>query len=260
MSEVEEDVKTREISDKKRLKNESLILNQNKKRLLKHSKELTDKLKHNAILIGDSKVRHLENEMTANTDLTTFWRSGATLDNPILKQYVDRHISRFNKPIVILFFNTCHLTKPTYIRSKYVDLVDNADDIVNITIEKYREYKQTRLYRRPSAKIVFLECPFYSIPKWNQHRGHPNPEIFNESQERLEKMVKELNDKIRELNSPLNPPLVAQDMLFKIKKKKNHEQTQLVAYSVLTDGIHPDRDISKLWLVRINNFINSINL
>lgn len=145
-------------------------------------------------MIVKSKLRKWNDR---NTDITAFWRSGVTIDNPVLKQYVDRHITRFNKPIVIRFFNTCHLTKPTYIRSKYVDLVDNANEIVNITINKYIEYKQTRLYRRPSVKIILLECRFYSILKWNQHRGHSNTDMFNESQEKLENIVKQLNEKIR---------------------------------------------------------------
>ena len=68
-----------------------------------------------------------------------------------------RHIARFNKPILILIFNTCYLTTVTNKETKYIDLVSNSDDIVNIVIEKYRVFKQRRLYIKPAARIIFIE-------------------------------------------------------------------------------------------------------
>ena len=91
-------------------------------------------------------------------------------------------------------------------------------------------------------------------------KGHPNTIIFQESQTQLEEIIVELNERIKQLNSPYNPPQLAKDMILSIKKKKNHEQTKKINYTVLKkDGIHPDKQISLLWLIRINNFANRVN-
>lgn len=256
--EVVED-QPRVISEKKILKNEEVHDKVIKTRTTKFTKQLCNDLKHNALIVGDSKVRHLEKQMTAKTNITAFWRSGAKLDNYSLKKHIDRHIARFNRPIVILVFNTCYLTTVTDKHAKYIDLVPNEDEIVNFVIEKYRDFKQQRLYNKPSARIVFIECPYYSIVDWNRCMKHPEPELFQNKQNKLEILIQELNVKIKELNLPLNPPQIAQDMIIKIKKKKNHKQTKRISYNVLKDGIHPGNDISELWLVRINNFISKLN-
>lgn len=249
----------RQISDKKIQQNEVVQGNVIKSRIKKHTKELSNDLKYNALLVGDSKVRHIQQLMTAQTNLSAFWRSGSTLNNRCLKQYIDQHISRFNRPIVILLFNTCYLTYVTDKERKFIDLVPNSDDVVNSTIESYRAFKQQRLYNKPAAQIMFIECPFYSIVEWNQRMRHPEPDSFQANQDRLEKMIIELNSKIKELNAPQSPPQIAQDMIVKIKKKANHTQTRRINYTLLKDGIHPGKDLSQLWLVRINNFVSALN-
>ena len=256
MSEGEE--QSRVISDKKVKQNGEVHKKWVEGRISKYEKELTGKLNHSTILIGDSKVRHLENEMVSATNLTCFWRSGAKLDDVALKRHIDRHISQFNEPIVVLLFNTCYLTNFVAGNRKYIDLVNNVDEIANIIVETYRRFKQARLYRKPSSKIIFLECPYYSIVQWNKRKGHPQPDIFENNQEKLEKVINKLNEQLTELNLPFNPPRLAQDMIMKIKKRKNHKQSKLINYSLLLDGIHPAKNISKLWLIRINNYVSSL--
>ena len=257
--EVTEEPRERQISDNKIKKNEEVQANVIKSRIKKHTKELSNDLKHNALIVGDSKVRHIEQLMTAKTNITAYWRSGSTLNNRCLKQYIDQHISRFNKPIVILLFNTCYLTNVVDKKTKYIDLVANYDEVVTITIESYRAFKQQRLNNKPAAQIFFIECPFYSIVEWNRLMKHPQPESFQTNQDKLENMIKELNSKIKELNAPHSPPQIAQDMFVKIKRKKNHTQTRRINYTLLKDGIHPGKDLSQLWLVRINNFVTALN-
>lgn len=250
----------RVISEKKVNKNEEVHIKSLDKFIEKHGKELTDDLRHNILLIGDSKVRHLESEMTARTNISCFWRKGAKLDNNVLRKHIDRHILRHQNPTVFLFFSTCYLTEVVDKKKGLIDLVGNSEDIVNIIIEKYTQFKQEKLYMKSTARILYLECPYYSIVAWNSSRKHPQPEIFENNQERLESLITELNIRIRELNLPYNPPHLSQDMRFKIKKKKNHSQTYFLSYKVLKkDGIHPDRKISKLWLIRINNFATTLD-
>lgn len=250
---------TRVISDKKLKKNETLHVNKIPGLIKRYEAQLTDDLNHNVILVGDSKVRHIDLEMTAQTNLTNFWRKGAEVENTQLLPHIHRHIQRHSKPIVLLWFNTCHLTKFDNNDRKFINLVDNFDDIVNITINKYTALKQRLIYRKSTAIVLFLECPFFSITEWNGRRGHRDPESFNYNQEKLENTIYELNLKIQELNAPHKPPLVAHDMIFRIKKRPHHEQTKKISYTVLKDGIHPDRPVSKLWLIRLNNFVTRLN-
>lgn len=256
---MSDNVPIREISEKKLNKNAEIRKKWFTQRINKYEKELTDDLNHNVLLIGDSKVRHLENEMTAKTNLTCFWRSGGKLDNVMLKRHVDRHISHFNNPIVVFLFNTCYLTDFIDGSRTYIDLVENSDTVVNSVIDTYLQFKQARLYRKSSVKIIYLECPYYNIVEWNRRKGHPQPDSFAINQERLEHLIDELNLRIKEMNQPFNPPRLAQDMIIKIKKRTNHAQTKRIDYSVLQDGIHPNKVISKLWLIRINNCVTALN-
>ena len=162
-------------------------------------------------------------------------------------------------PVILLWYNTCHLTKFTNKDRKFLELTDNYEDIVNITINKYIAFKQRLIYRKSTTTVIFIECPFFSITEWNSRRGHTDPQSFVSSQEKLENIIVDLNHRIEELNSPHKPPLIAQDMIFRIKKRPHHEQTKKISYSVLKDGLHPDRPVSKLWLIRINNFVTRLN-
>ena len=196
--------------------------------------------------------------MTAKTNITNFWRKGAEIDNSSLNSHIYRHIQRHTNPIVLLWFSTCHLTKFTDRSRTFLDIVDNHDEIVNRIVDKYTEFKQRLIYRKSTTTVVYIDCPYFSILEWNNRRGHPNPSTFTNSQAILEGLISELNTRIQELNAPFKPPLIAQDMVFKIKKRSHHNQTKTVTYSVLKDGIHPDRKISKLWLIKLNNFVTKL--
>ena len=215
----ESTVQKHKISESKVKKNEDVHIKGLSKRIEKYKAELTNELKHNVLLIGDSKVRHIENEMTNNTHISAFWRSGSTLDNPVLKRHMNRHLYRFNKPVIILWFNTCYLTRVTDKIRKYIQITANAN-IINYIINEYTAFKQQMILAKSTAKIIFLECPWYSITEWNRVKGHPNTAIFQESQIQLEGIIVELNKRIKQLNSPYNPPQLAQDMILSIKKKK----------------------------------------
>ena len=221
---------TRVISEKKLKKNEDIHVNSIPSLTKRYEAELTDDLKHNVIIAGDSKVRHIDLEMTARTNLTNFWRKGAQIENSQLLTHIYRHVQRHTNPVVLLWYNTCHLTKFTNKDRKFLELTDNYEDIVNITINKYIAFKQRLIYRKSTTTVIFIECPFFSITEWNSRRGHTDPQSFVSSQEKLENIIVDLNHRIEELNSPHKPPLIAQDMIFRIKKRPHHEQTKKISY------------------------------
>ena len=116
------------------------------KKQIKHfSSELTEYSNENVMLVGDSKVRHLFNEMSDINYVHMVWRSGSELGNPELGRQVDRYVQRYNNPTIITWFGTCELTR--FINTsghgrKYIDVVPNFNNIVDILVIRYMAYKQ----------------------------------------------------------------------------------------------------------------------
>ena len=79
------------ISVNKFQKNEELRRNKVKFLISKYGAEITDDLKHNVLIVGDSKVCHLELEMRANPTLTNYWRKGAEVDSTVYTAYTQAY-------------------------------------------------------------------------------------------------------------------------------------------------------------------------
>ena len=238
----------------------------------KHCKKIRKQVEHfkqqlndeffgeNAILVGDSKLRHLSIEMSSKTHINIIWRSGAPLEHNYLTQQVNRHIGRYANPVVLLWFGTCEFTG--FIdgnkKNNYINLVPNFNNVTTTLINKYTAYKQRCLAIKPNARIIFIETPIYSLIQWNKKLGHPHPEIYTNNQIRLENAIVDFNKLIRELNDPFLPPHINQDMYLYIKRKASQPQTKKPCYMLLIDGIHPGKPISQLWLIRIKLFLRRL--
>lgn len=94
---------------------------------------------------------------------------------------MNQHLHRFNKPVILIWFNTCYLTGFIDKMRKYIQITNNTN-IINYIINEYTVFKEQMIMAKSSAKIIFLECPWYSIIAWNCVKGHPDPSIFQESQ------------------------------------------------------------------------------
>lgn len=127
-------------------------------------------------------------------------------------------------------------------------------NIVARLANKYMAYKQKRILAKSSTRIIFLDIPFYSIPIWKRKKGHPNPDLFNDNQIRLENAIMDLNKVLKEINDPILPPHITQDMYYAIKRKASQSQTRKISYALLLDGIHPGKPISHPWLIRLKLF------
>ena len=246
------------LSENKIIRNEKKHTEKLCKQITHFSKKLNEFSNENVMLVGDSKVRHIYNEMADINYVRMLWRSGAELNNTQLVPQVDRYVRRYNNPTIIVWFGTCELTHFTGNTRKYIDIVPNFDNIVFTLMTRYVAYKQRLIQFRPTTRVVFLDVPFYSIINWNKQKGHPNPNSFLENQERLECAIIELNAATKQINLPLLPPHVIQDMYLFIKRKANQSQTRKINYSLLTDGIHPGKEISHLWQLRIKLFCKYI--
>ena len=82
------------LSENKIVRNEKKHGEKMRKQIKHFSAELTDFSSENVMMVGDSKVRHLFNEMTDINYVNMVWRSGADIDNNQLRIQVDRYVRR----------------------------------------------------------------------------------------------------------------------------------------------------------------------
>lgn len=180
------------------------------------------------------------------------YRAGATIENSFLNSFTLNRIKRAYRPIVILWLGTCELTTK---RGKFIRLVEDVETRLLEIERKYSDYKDKILNTNGQSTVIFLECPYFSIPVWNKIKGHYYPECFEEEQILLEKAIKDLNSIFKGLNGCLRVPKLSIDMEFSIKKKRKPRK-YFQNYKTLTDGVHPGKEIARLWYLRIIRMIS----
>ena len=148
---------------------------------------------NNAIIIGDSKVRHLSQVSNVQNHVKMIWRKGATVNNTFLNRETFRFIRKYRTrgPVtVLLWHGTCELTS-VFDRNKGHINISNRADLANRIAADYITYKERIRMQFPDTIVLFIEIPLYSIVNWNKHRKHPHPDIFKVSQQQLENAISE---------------------------------------------------------------------
>ena len=138
---------------------------------------------------------------------------------------------------------------------RYISLVNNPEQKLVQIQNDYIAYKQQIKNANKNSTIIFLECPFLSMVIWNFVKGHLSPGAFQEEQRLLEQYVMKLNRIIKEINGDQVAPHLSQDMIFSIKKRKRAPK-YLKKFSLLYDGVHPGKTLSKLWHLRIMRMLS----
>lgn len=179
-----------------------------------------------------------------------------------VKENLEYFVSKYGNILLVIWTGTCDLThfihrlKPEanqqYRRRKrYIDL--SSISVVDILAQYQQIISAVKVYGS-RVKLVFLECPQYSISIWNENQGHPDFESFKSNTEILNSTIEELNKSIRELNSEneIRAPKFGLDLIKSRKSNKSYSSVK-VSYSLLSDGIHPGLILSRYWLRRVIN-------
>ena len=204
----------------------------------------------NVLLRSDSKGRAFLPFLNYRNKINLIYRSGASITNPFMKNTLIK-VNKTANPIVVLFFGTCELTNK---QGKYILVPENLDAKLDEIKRNYLLCKRDIIQANPSAKVIFLDCPYQSIIIWNFLKGHPCPGSFENDQKRLESAITILNTIIRDINGNQIVPRLALDITYSTKKKGKAPKYYR-NYSLLRDGVHPTDQLTRLWFLRIRRMI-----
>ena len=126
----------------------------------------------------------------------------------------------------------------------------------------YREVKQRIFRENRQAKVIFLECPFLSVYRWNTHQGREyntqTEEIEKKQDTGLKSIIKYFNNHLNLINRDWITPKISQDQIISSKKKRISHANYKVNYNLLFDGKHPRRAIARLWLHRLVKYARDL--
>ena len=216
------------------------------------------KSNRSAFLISDSQGRDLQ-FLKEKKYLRFRYKGGADITNTEIQQYAKHQVTRTqNKyPVILFWFGTCAFT--TKNSDGIFEIKNDLDEVVDITIANYRKTKNELLGLNKRAKIIFLECLYYSLSMYNEFRGkNLKRDYFSEQQRKLVNAIDKHNYEIRLLNNYRDKAPNFNNDFSTRTNRKNRKPKKVVDYSQLRDGCHPGRHISELWLLRIHRLIYRI--
>lgn len=219
--------------------------------LLKNPAYVADsKQNRKLIVISDSKGFSLERSRESDTEKNIKFdsRAGRTTHQAvnIVQENIENYLACYNDILIAIFTFTCDFTnKP----GRNIVLSDVTVDQIISECNRIQSICESYGSR---AKVVFLECPFYSISIWNQIKCGSLRDQFMKDDKILEAKIEELNIRLQCMNehNGILAPRFSLD-LKKARKSNRVYRTQKISYGVLRDGIHPSDILSQYWLRRL---------
>ena len=124
---------------------------------------------------------------------------------------------------------------------------------------------------------MFLDCPYYSITRANKIRisGHSTThstcssgkhypsilinaaresrsvELESVTDKQVRNQIDYYNDHLKILNRNKATPRLSQDQILSNKRKKYRRVRYRVNYNLLSDSVHPERILTKLWSYKL---------
>ena len=195
-----------------------------------------------------------------------------------------RKVRKAYNLIVWIWLGTCEISK----KDKYIKLRSYPYQNIELVLTEYRERRNEILKVNKYAKVLFIECPYYSITKANrlkrgannretdknnntivkrnyngQAKGRKYPQlVINKVKGRRDVQLatqtdKELCQQIDYYNEHLSminstkTPRISQDIISSSKPKQCTYVKYRNNFNLMPDGVHHNRTLAKLWLYRI---------
>ena len=215
------------------------------------------------VLLSDSKGKRIEDAITSNKHNIEFWcKKGLNADDEIhwLRRNLRHKLRDYDSVHFLLWLGTCDITQRD---GKYIKLRNQDGDTDEITDEIINKYRTiiTETKKFNHTAITIFEVPVYSISRYNQDRGHPNPDEFINQDATLLEIIQVLNEKIRDLNRELGwsenvSPRFTIDL--EARKKRNKKYVKYYNYSLFADGLHPSEILATVWFKRIEERVYNL--
>ena len=208
-------------------------------------------------LISDSKSKDLK-FVKGRKHINFFYKGGAEINNTEIQSYA-RYVvlnKRIKYPVLIFWFGTCSFTAKSY--SGLFEIKDDLETVVKGIISSYKETRDNLLELNHRAKIVFLECPYYSLASFNQFRKKSyTKDYFIEQQRKLNTAIDSHNHQVRILNRTKKIPNFNNDFSTRVKSKRRKAR-RVIDFHQLRDGCHMGKLLAELWLIRIQRLVYRI--
>lgn len=203
-------------------------------------------------LLSDSKGRYLQDQVHASDTIKInfIYRGGFVINNPEFRLSLHRIRSSRN-PIVLIWLGTCEFTN----KCKNSQITLKTEVCFDSLIHQYEKFKADILTFQRSAEVYFIETSPIYISEWNKILGHGEEEGLDQA---LYEKILVFNARLKELNSPLSPPSISQDLVQSSKKSTQHKTNYKINGHLYLDGIHPGDELAELWLLRLYKFIRRV--
>lgn len=208
------------------------------------------------IILTDSKGKYLRNQVHFNNNIVWCCHPKISIQEHLqfLKGNLDSFIQQHGNITLFIWLGTCDLTKKD--KHGFISLRSKDNSTVN-TI--YSIFKDIYFYVKnfEKVKLVFIELPVYSIYWWNFYRHHSNAEQFRADDILLHQQVCLLNSYIRDVNRLLHvhSPDFSADLIQTRKQSTRRHTFKTYTFVTYSDGIHPGKLLSKLWLCKLCRLI-----
>lgn len=229
-------------------------------------------LSRETFLFTDSKGVGLTGLLPhSNTNFSVIYKRGATVYDKDFVNILLEKIHYVRDPVVLVWLGTCEITKKQK-KGKYIRLLDYPYQNIENVLTEYRALKGQIERHNPSTTVLFIECPYYSLSRANnkikskrakttkQHRTLVIKSCSQNNTRKIDwstKIDKEASDQIDYYNDHLKlinrlfaTPRISQDMILSNRYKHDRRTTYKINYCLLTDGVHPCRILSKLWIYK----------
>jgi hypothetical protein len=210
-------------------------------------------------LVTDSKGKYINSIVPDRfkSFLRIYTKGGAGIHSPIVKRAIE-NIKVAHNPLVVFWFGTCELSTKS---GKFSDIIRNSYQTVEQLLTEYRQIKRDILLANSSAKVVFLECPYFSILLWNKSQSiQYTPSIvrkYTRQDSQLKLVIDYYNQQLELINRSTSIPVpkISKDQIITSTKRRLSRTKQKINFkTLLFDGIHPKRPIARLWMHRIVRF------
>jgi hypothetical protein len=214
------------------------------------------------VILSDSKGFSLRNQITHPFDNNIVWwcKKGAKIEGSLawLKRNIDRNLQNLGDIALYVWLGTCNLTSKD--KSRFISLSSQNNETIDHIIRTLLEFKRF-LTDYTQVKLVFLEVPIYSLKNWNEHCKHKDPSTFKDQDKQLQVQIFNLNKEIRKLNLDLNTNSPDFSAFLKAncrhRTRSRHDTWHYYNFNLYLDGIHPGRNLARVWLREISDRIRT---